>query len=116
MKGGGSNGDMFVSRSCHGRVGPLQNVQHTETLVSARIRTGAQTPPDVHVKGQGGLQTLYQREEPHPPGLPLATHVNPSKVNDEIPLEAEVEAVVRRLRPHRAGSHTRLRAEHFNQW
>ena len=31
------------------------------------------------------LQTLYQREEPNPPGLTLATHVNPAKVNDNIP-------------------------------
>ena len=36
---------------------------------------------------RGDFYTLYQREEPHPPGLPLATHVDPEKVNDEIPLE-----------------------------
>ena len=33
----------------------------------------------------GYLHTLYQMEEPHTPGLPLATHVDPAKVNDEIP-------------------------------
>ena len=27
-----------------------------------------------------------------------------------------MEAAVRRLRPHRAGGHTHLRAEHFKQW
>ena len=32
------------------------------------------------------FQTLYHKEEPHTPGLPLATHVNPYKVNNEIPL------------------------------
>ena len=28
------------------------------------------------------LQTLYHMDEPHPPGLPLATHVNQSKVSN----------------------------------
>ena len=36
-------------------------------------------------KVRGDFQTLYQREESHPPGLPLETHVDPAKVNDEIP-------------------------------
>ena len=36
-------------------------------------------------KFSGDFQSLYQREEPHTPGLPLATHVDPDKVNDEIP-------------------------------
>ena len=67
-------------------------------------------------KVRGDLQTLYQREDPHTPGLPLATHVEPAKANNEIPSEAEVEAEVRRLRPHRAGGHTNLCAEHLNQW
>ena len=64
----------------------------------------------------GDYQTLYQREEPHPLGLPLATHADPSKVNNEIPSEAEMEASVRRLRLHREGGHTRICAEHFKQW
>ena len=55
-------------------------------------------------------------EEPHPPGLHLATHVDPSKVNDEIPSEAEVEAAVCHLHLHRAGRHTHLHAEHFKNW
>ena len=59
------------------------------------------------------FQTLYQREEPQLPGLTLGTHVDPAKGNNNIPLEAEVEAAVRRLRPHRAGGHTHLRTEHF---
>ena len=64
----------------------------------------------------GDFQNFYQREEPHPPGLPLATHTDLAKVNDDIPLEAEVEAAVSRLRPHKAGRHTHLCAEHFKQW
>ena len=67
-------------------------------------------------KVRGDLQTLYQREEPHLPGLTLATHVKPDEVNNDIPLEAEVETAVRRLRPHRAGGHTHLCAENFKQW
>ena len=67
-------------------------------------------------KVRGYFQTLYQREEPHTPVLPLATHVNPAKVNDEIPSEVEMEEAVRRLCPHRAGVNTHLRAWHFNHW
>ena len=33
-------------------------------------------------KVRGDFQTLYQREEPQPPDLPLATHINLAKVND----------------------------------
>ena len=62
------------------------------------------------------FQILYQREDPQSPGLPLETYVDPAKVNDEIPSEAEVEAEVRRLHSHRAGKHTHLRVEHFKQW
>ena len=51
----GSNGDRGVSAACHGRGGPLRNVHHTETVVSAVIHTGAQNLPDRHVKGQGGF-------------------------------------------------------------
>ena len=67
-------------------------------------------------KVRGDFHTLYQREEPHPPGLHLAIHVDPAKAKDDIPLEAEVEAAVRRLRQHRAGGHTQLCVEHFKQW
>ena len=43
-------------------------------------------------KFRGDYHTLYQREEPHPPGLPLDTQVDPAKVNDDTPSEAETEA------------------------
>ena len=36
----------------------------------------------------GDFQTLYQREDPHTPGLPLATHVYLIHVNYEIPSES----------------------------
>ena len=64
-------------------------------------------------KVRGYFQTFYHREKPHTPGLPLATHVNLAKANDEIPSGAEVEAAVRRLLPQRSGGHTHLRVEHF---
>ena len=38
-------------------------------------------------KVRGDFQTLYQREETQPPGLHLATHVDPAKVKDNIPSE-----------------------------
>ena len=50
-------------------------------------------------KFRGDFQTLYQSEEPHPPGIPLATHMDLVQLNDATPSEAEVEAAVRRLRP-----------------
>ena len=62
------------------------------------------------------LQTLYQRKEPHPPGLPLATHVDLAKVKNKIPLYVELEVAVRRLLPHGAGGHTHLCAEQFKKW
>ena len=67
-------------------------------------------------KVRGDLKTLYQREEPPPPSPPLATHVEPVQVNGNIPSEAEMEALVLRLRTHRAGRHTHLHEEHFKQW
>ena len=67
-------------------------------------------------KVRGDFQNLYHREETHLPGLTLETHVDPDKVNDEIPPEAEVDAAVLRLCPHRAGSQNHLHTEHLKQW
>ena len=67
-------------------------------------------------KVRGYLQTLYQREETHPPDMPLATHVDPAKVNNRVPLDAEVYAAVQLLCLHRAGGYTHLCSEHFKQW
>ena len=67
-------------------------------------------------KVRGDFQTLYQREKTPPPGPSLSTHNEPIKVNEDIPSEAEVEAAVRRLHPHRTGGHTHLRAEYSKKW
>ena len=45
--------------------------------------------------------TLYQREDPDPPGRLLATHIYLFKIKYEFPSEVEVEVLVQRLRPHR---------------
>ena len=68
-------------------------------------------------KIRGGFQTLYHREEPYPPDLHLDKHVNPDKVNDNIPseVEVEVEAAVQFLRLHRADVHTHLHADNSKQ-
>ena len=50
-------------------------------------------------KFRGDFQTLYQREDPHTPVLTLSTHLDPAKVNDEIPSEAELESLVLHLFP-----------------
>ena len=81
----------------HERGRSPRSVRHNETLVSARVRAGAQPLPYGYGEVRGDFQNLYHRKEPHPPGLPLETHVDPVKVNDEIPTKAEVEASVRRL-------------------
>ena len=57
--------------------------------------------------------TLYQQEDPYPPVRLLSTHVDPFQINDNVPSEVEVESAVQCLRPHKAGNHTHLRAEHF---
>ena len=80
---------------------------------SARVTDLSQTDME---KVRGAFHTLYQREDTHPPVMPLATHVDPEKVNDKIPSEAEVKAAVQRPCPHRAGRHTHLHVEHFKQW
>ena len=103
-------------RSCHGRGGPLQSVHHNETLVLARVHAVDQPPLDGYGKVRRVFHTLYQREKPHPPVLPLGTHVKPTNVKNEIPLEADMKASVQRLRLHRAGGHTHLCVEHFKQW
>ena len=78
---------------------------------------GRPTPPGrIWIISGGGFQNLYHREEPQPPGLPLATHVYPTQFNDKIPSEADLEAAVHRLHPHRAGVHTHFRMEHFQKW
>ena len=59
-------------------------------------------------KVRGDFQTLYQREDPHTPGLPLETHVDPVQVNYLTPSEADVETAIRRLRSLKAGVHTHL--------
>ena len=91
-------------------------------LVSERARVGAQPLPDGYGEGQGLLPDYLSEVGATTPGLPLATHADPAKVNNKIPseveveVEVEVEAVVLRLRPHRMGVHNHLRAEHFKQW
>ena len=54
----------------------------------------------------GDFQNLYKWEEPPPPGLNMETHIEPAKVNENVSLETEVEAAVRRLHPHRVGDGT----------
>ena len=39
---------------------------------------------------RGDFQIIYQREEPHTPVIPLATHLDPVQVNYATPSDAEV--------------------------
>ena len=67
-------------------------------------------------KVRGYFQTLYQREEPHPPDIPLETHMDPVQVNYLTPSKAELEEAFRCLRPIKSGRHTHLHVEYFKQW
>ena len=88
-------------------------LKHWYQHASARSLNLSQTDME---KVRGDFQTLYQREKTPPPGPSLSTHNEPIKVNEDIPSEAEVEAAVRRLHPHRLGGYTHLRLEHFKKW
>ena len=57
-------------------------------------------------KVRGYFQILYQREEPHTPGILLAIYMYRVQVNYLTPSEAEVEASVFCLCPHKAVGHT----------
>ena len=46
---------------------------------SARAPNPSRTNMD---KDSGKFQTIYQKEDPNPPGMPLSAHVDPAKVND----------------------------------
>ena len=64
----------------------------------------------------GGYATLYQWEDPTPPGRPVPTHVKPFMVNGDVPSEADVEAEERKLRLNKSVGHTHLCTEHFKKW
>ena len=51
----------------HGKVRPPWSVRHTETVVSARVRTGAQTLLDRFGEGQGGAYRPFIRGRSHTP-------------------------------------------------
>ena len=42
--------------------------------------------------------------------------MSPSPIDDSVPTDEEVEWVVRRLRGHRLGGPSRMRAEHLREW
>ena len=57
--------------------------------------------------------TIYQQEDPYPPGRQLATHANSFQIKDDVPSSADVETSVQSLRLHNSVVHIHLRAEHF---
>ena len=46
----------------------------------------------------------------------MPTHVTPLRVNYNVPLDVEVEAVFHILLLNKVGRYTSLCAEHFNKW
>ena len=51
-----------------------------------------------------------------PPGRKYPDIRNAANIDDSIPTEEEVEWVVQRLRGHRLGGPSRMRAEHLCEW
>ena len=60
--------------------------------------------------------TLYQREYPYHPGRLLTTQIDLFHINNDVPSEAEVEAEVRQLHPHKSGGHTQIHTENLKTW
>ena len=51
-----------------------------------------------------------------PPGDSIPIHVEPFDLNDEVPEEVEIRAVVAKMRNGRAGGSGGIRAEHIKDW
>ena len=45
-------------------------------------------------KATKGYANIYKHEDPVPPVLPMATHVDPFYISDEVPRELEVEVEI----------------------
>ena len=60
--------------------------------------------------------TFYQQKNPDPYEQLMAIHISPFQISDKVPIEAEVEASVQCLIPHKASRHTHLCMEHFKTW
>ena len=56
---------------------------------------------------------LHHWEETSPSGIPVATDINPFKIDNGVLTEVEVEKEVHHLRVNRAGTHTHLRGDNF---
>ena len=51
-----------------------------------------------------------------PPGINIPISVQPFPVNDSVPTEDDTEWAVTRLRNHRSGGPSGMRAEHLKRW
>ena len=51
-----------------------------------------------------------------PPGNPIPINVKPFAIDDSVPKEPEIRAVVKELRNGRAGGASGIKAEHIKQW
>ena len=85
-------------------------------MVLPRIHKDAQSLAGIHDKGYVGLCCTIAAGGTNTPWRPVVTYVALFRVNDDVPLEVEVDAEVRRLCLNKAGGHTHLHAEHFKEW
>ena len=68
------------------------------------------------VKVSSDYYVLYKFEMTYPSVNTLPIHVSPFPIEDYITTEAEVRAVLLRLKRYKAGGHTYLRVENFKVW
>ena len=59
-------------------------------------------------------EELYAKRTP--PGEPIPINVDPFEIRDETPEDDEIRAVVKALKPGRAGGASKIRAEHMKTW
>ena len=57
---------------------------------------------------------LYARVQP--PGEPIPINIQPFDIDDLVPKESKIQAVVRGLRNGRAGGVSGIKAKHIKQW
>ena len=51
-----------------------------------------------------------------PPGTNITISVEPFPVDDLVPMEDKIECAVKRLRNHRSGGPSGMRAKHLKMW
>ena len=85
-----------------------------QRLVPRRGGPRTKTLPRIDGKQTKEREELYAKVPP--PGDPIPINVDPFEINDAIPEDVEIRAVVRGMRNGRAGGASKIRAEDMKTW